>query len=133
MTFGMLYWLIPRLYNTKLYSKKLASAHFWIGTLGIILYAIPMYWSAFRSYFMMKSFTPEGQLQYQFIDIVQTVNPFYVLRALGGTIFLIGTLLMVYNLWLTAKSGKFVESEEDEAHCIIKRIPYTSRNSFGIV
>ncbi|MFM9653965.1 cbb3-type cytochrome c oxidase subunit I, partial [Streptomyces galilaeus] len=80
-TFGMMYWLIPKLFNTQLYSKKLASVHFWIGTLGIILYAIPMYWAAFRSYFMMKAFTPSGQLQYQFIDIVQTVVPFYVLRA----------------------------------------------------
>lgn len=129
MTFGMLYWLIPRLYNTKLHSIKLASAHFWIGTLGIILYAVPMYWSAFRSYFMMKSFTPEGQLQYQFIDIVQTVVPFYVLRALGGTIFLIGTLLMVYNLWLTAKSGKFVESEQDEAPALSKEY-HTPAGSF---
>jgi len=120
MTFGMMYWLIPRLYKTKLHSIKMASIHFWIGTLGIILYAVPMYWSAFRSYFMMKSFTPEGQLQYQFIDIVQTVVPFYILRALGGTIFLVGVLLMVYNLWLTAKSGSFVETEQDEAPALPK-------------
>ena len=98
LTFGMLYWLIPRMFKTELFSKKLASAHFWIGTFGIILYAIPMYWAAFRSYFMFKAFTPEGQLQYQFIDIVQTTVPFYIMRAVGGTIFLLGTLLMVYNL-----------------------------------
>jgi cytochrome c oxidase cbb3-type subunit I/II len=87
LTFGMLYWLIPRMFKTELFSKKLASAHFWIGTFGIILYAIPMYWAAFRSYFMFKAFTPEGQLQYQFIDIVQTTVPFYIMRAVGGTIF----------------------------------------------
>ena len=115
MTFGMMYWLIPRLFQTRLYSIKLASQHFWIGTLGIILYAIPMYWAAFRSYFMMKAFTPEGQLQYQFIDILQTVMPFYLLRAIGGTIFLLGVFLMVYNLIKTARSGKFVEREEAEA------------------
>lgn len=120
MTFGMLYWLFPRLFNTKLYSQKLASTHFWIGTLGIILYAIPMYWSAFRSYFMMKAFTPEGQLQYQFIDIVQTVVPFYIIRAIGGTIFLVGVLIMVYNLIKTAKSGKFVETETAEAPALAK-------------
>ena len=115
LTFGMMYWLIPRLYNTQLYSKKLASQHFWIGTLGILLYAIPMYWSAFRSYFMMKAFTPEGQLQYQFIDIVQTIVPFYIIRAIGGTIFLIGVFMMIYNLVKTAKQGSFVESETGEA------------------
>jgi cytochrome c oxidase cbb3-type subunit I/II len=111
LTFGMMYWLIPRLYNTKLYSKKLASTHFWVGTLGSLLYAIPMYWSAFRSYFMMKAFTPEGQLEYQFIDVVQTIIPFYIMRAVGGTIFLVGVGIMIYNLIKTAKSGSFVEEE----------------------
>lgn len=120
LTFGMLYWLIPKFYNVNLYSKKLASTHFWIGTLGIILYAVPMYWSAFRSYFMMKTFTPEGQLQYQFMDVVQSVMPFYFLRALGGTIFLIGVLVMVYNLIKTAKQGKFVESETAQAAPLAK-------------
>ena len=115
LTFGMMYWLIPKLYNTQLYSKKLASNHFWIGTLGILLYAIPMYWSAFRSYFMMKAFTPEGQLQYQFMDVVQTIIPFYIIRAIGGTIFLIGVFIMIYNLVKTAKQGSFVESETGEA------------------
>lgn len=115
LTFGMLYWLFPKLFKTSLYSRKLAGSHFWIGTLGIILYAIPMYWSAFRSYFMMKAFTPAGQLQYQFMDVVQTIIPFYVLRALGGTIFLIGVCMMIYNLWKTAKQGSFVEEEFAEA------------------
>ncbi len=120
LTFGMLYWLFPKMYNVKLYSKKLASTHFWIGTLGIILYAIPMYWSAFRSYFMMKAFTPEGQLQYQFMDIVQTVMPFYFLRALGGTIFLAGVIVMAYNLYKTAQQGTFIESETAEAAPLTK-------------
>lgn len=115
LTFGMLYWLFPKMYNVKLYSQKLASTHFWIGTLGIILYAIPMYWSAFRTYFMMKTFTPEGQLQYQFMDVVQTVMPFYLLRAVGGTIFLIGVFIMIYNLIKTVRSGKFIETESIEA------------------
>jgi len=115
LTFGMVYWLFPRLFNTRLYSVKLASTHFWIATLGILLYAIPMYWAAFRSYFMMSAFTPEGQLQYQFMDIVQTIVPFYILRAIGGTIYLAGVVLMVYNLYKTARSGKFVKTEDAEA------------------
>lgn len=120
LTFGMMYWLIPKLYNAKLYSKKLASTHFWLGTLGIVLYAIPMYWDAFRSYFMMKAFTPEGQLQYQFIDVVQTIIPFYIMRAIGGTIYLGGVFVMVYNLVKTAKSGSFVASEEASAAPLAK-------------
>ncbi len=120
LTFGMLYWLLPRLFNTKLYSTKLATTHFLIGTLGIILYAVPMYWAAFRTYFMMSAFTPEGQLQYQFIDVVQSMVPFYALRGIGGTIYLIGVLLMVYNLIKTAKSGKFVAREEASAAPLTK-------------
>ena len=120
LTFGMLYWLFPKLFNTSLYSRKLAGTHFWIGTLGIVLYAIPMYWSAFRTYFMMKSFTPEGQLQYQFIDMVQTIIPFYILRALGGLIYLTGVVLMIYNLWKTAKAGTFVAEEEMEAPALAR-------------
>jgi cytochrome c oxidase cbb3-type subunit I/II len=120
LTFGMMYWLIPKLFGTNLYSRKLASTHFWIGTLGILLYAIPMYWSAFRSYFMMKAFTPEGQLQYQFIDIVQTVIPFYIMRAVGGTIFLVGVIIMIYNLMKTAAAGSFIAKEEAEAAPLIK-------------
>jgi cytochrome c oxidase cbb3-type subunit I/II len=120
LTFGMMYWLIPKLYGTQLYSKKLASTHFWVGTLGILLYAIPMYWSAFRSYFMMKAFTPEGILEYQFMDMVQTIIPFYIMRAIGGTIFLVGTLIMVYNLIKTAQSGSFVTEEVGEAAPLVK-------------
>lgn len=120
LTFGMMYWLIPKMFNTKLHSIKLAATHFWIGTLGIILYAIPMYWAAFRSYFMMKAFTPSGQLQYQFIDIVQTMVPFYVLRAIGGTIYLLGVFLMVYNLIKTAKAGSFEAVEYAEAPALEK-------------
>ena len=86
-----------------------------MATLGIVLYAVPMYWAAFRSYFMMKAFTPEGQLQYQFIDVVQSMVPFYILRAVGGSIYLIGVLLMVYNLIKTAKQGSFVRYEDAQA------------------
>lgn len=129
MTFGMLYWLIPRLFNTKLFSKKLASTHFWIGTLGIIVYAIPLYFSAFRSYFMMKSFTPEGQLEYQFMDIVNTVVPFYMLRALGGLMYLTGLIIMIYNLYKTTKLGEFVETEEAEAAPLTK-VYHAPKNAF---
>lgn len=127
LTFGMLYWLVPRLYKTKLHSVKLASVHFWIGTLGIILYAIPMYWSAFRTYFMWQTFTPEGQLQYQFMDVVMSVKPFYILRALGGTIYLTGAVLMGYNLIKTVKSGSFQATVDAEAAPLEKKYAPTGK------
>lgn len=120
LTFTMMYWLFPKFYRTELYSKKLANTHFWIGTLGILLYAIPMYWNAFKGYFMMTAFTPEGQLQYQFLEIMQTAIPFYIVRALGGTIYLVGVFIMVYNLVKTAKKGSFVPFEEAEAPALSK-------------
>src|SRR6478735_7084264 len=90
LTFGILYWLIPRIYNTKLYSKKLAGFHFWIGTLGIVFYVVPMYWAGFLHASMMKEFTPEGQLKYQFLETVQQMRPFYIMRSIGGALFLTG-------------------------------------------
>ena len=83
MTFGILYWLIPRLFQTKLYSEKLANMHFWIGTLGIVLYAVPMYWAGFMQSSMWKDFTPEGQLKWQFMDTVTKMIPFYIARSVG--------------------------------------------------
>jgi cytochrome c oxidase cbb3-type subunit I/II len=115
LTFGMLYWLFPRLYNTQLYSKKLASTHFWIGTLGIVMYAIPMYWSGFAQSLMWKEFTAEGQLKFQFIETVQRVRPFYIMRGLGGTLYLLGACVMIYNLIKTVAIGKFVEEVQAEA------------------
>lgn len=115
LTFGMLYWLIPRLFNTTLYSKKWANTHFLIGTVGILLYAIPMYWAAFSQALMWKEFTAEGQLKYQFLETVTRIIPMYILRGLGGTVYLAGAVLMVVNLAKTIKSGSLIPSEEAEA------------------
>lgn len=115
LTFGILYWLVPRLWNTSLYSKKLASNHFWIGTIGIVLYAIPMYWAGFTQSLMWKSFTPEGQLKFQFLETVTHIVPLYITRSLGGALYLIGAGIMGYNLYKTMVAGKFVEEEAAEA------------------
>jgi cytochrome c oxidase cbb3-type subunit I/II len=116
LTFGILYWLLPRIFGTKLYSKKLANFHFWIGTLGILFYAIPMYWAGFTQSFMWKEFTPEGVLKYpNFLETVNAIKPMYALRSLGGTLYLIGALVMGYNLYKTVRSGKLVANEEAEA------------------
>jgi cytochrome c oxidase cbb3-type subunit I/II len=115
LTFGVLYWLIPRMWQTDLYSKKWANWHFWIGTLGILLYAIPMYWAGWMQSSMWKEFTQEGQLQYQFLETVQTMRPFYMARSLGGLLYLVGAVIMVVNLVKTAKQGVFLSEEKAEA------------------
>jgi len=115
LTFGVLYWLVPRMWNTSLYSKKLAGTHFWIGTLGIVLYAVPLYWAGFTQSMMWKSFTPEGQLRFQFLETVTHIIPMYVTRSIGGALYLSGTLIMVYNLFKTIRKGSFVANEAAEA------------------
>jgi cytochrome c oxidase cbb3-type subunit I/II len=122
LTFGILYWLVPRMWRTELFSQKLANWHFWIGTLGILLYAIPMYWAGWMQSSMWKEFTPEGQLQYQFLETVQSMRPFYMIRSLGGALFLVGALIMVYNLIKTAKQGNFLAEEEAEAPALVKHV-----------
>ncbi len=120
LTFGMLYWLIPRLYRTKIYSMKLANVHFWIATLGILLWAIPMYWAGWVQGLMWQQFEPTGELTHKFIDTVTTLHPLYILRSLGGLIYLTGALIMTYNLIMTIKKGHFVAEEEVEAPALTK-------------
>ncbi len=121
LTFGILYWLIPRIYNTQLFSKKLAGFHFWIGTLGILFYAVPMYWAGFTQHFMWKEFTEDGVLRYpNFLETVVQIVPMYMLRAFGGFLYLTGALTMVYNLTKTIKSGSLIANEPAEAAALEK-------------
>lgn len=115
LTFGVLYYLIPKLFNTPLYSKKLATNHFWIGTIGIIFYVIPMYWAGFTQATMWKQFTEDGTLKFQFLETVTHIIPMYITRSIGGTIYLVGVLMMIYNLIKTIKAGSFVANEAAEA------------------
>lgn len=116
ITFGMLYWLAPRLFNTKLFSTKLANAHFWLATSGMLFFAIPLYFAGFTQSLMWKEFTEEGYLKYpNFIETVVQILPMYYLRAIGGLLYITGVVLMIYNLIKTAKAGSFVAFEEDEA------------------
>ncbi|MCA6452381.1 MAG: cytochrome-c oxidase, cbb3-type subunit I [Chitinophagaceae bacterium] len=122
LTFGVLYWLIPRIFNTPLYSKKLATTHFWIGTIGIVLYAIPMYWAGFTQAMMWKQFTDDGTLKFQFLETVTHIIPLYALRSVGGLLYLVGVFIMVYNIVKTVKAGSLVADEEAEAPALPKEI-----------
>jgi cytochrome c oxidase cbb3-type subunit I/II len=116
LTFGMIYWLVPRLFKTRLFSIKLANLHFWIGTLGIIMYALPLYVAGFTQASMWKQFNPDGSLVYgNFLETVTEIMPMYWMRAIGGTLFLTGLLIMVYNIIVTIKQGSKVEDELAEA------------------
>lgn len=120
LTFGVLYWLVPKMWRTALWSKKLANWHFWIGTLGIVLYAVPMYWAGWRHNEMLTQFTDDGRLQYQFLDMVNGMQGFYALRSIGGLLFLIGALVMIVNLYKTAQAGSFLANEDAEAPALAK-------------
>ena len=120
LTFGILYWLIPRMYKTELYSKKLANIHFWLATLGILFYAIPMYWAGFQQVAMWKQFTPSGQLKYQFLETVTYMAPFYAMRALGGTLYLTGAIIGMVNYFKTIRQGTLIANEDAQAPALEK-------------
>lgn len=117
LAFGMIYWLIPRLFKTKLHSVGLANAHFWIGTLGIVLYALPMYVAGFAQASMWKQFNPDGTLVYgNFLETVTEIMPMYWMRAIGGTLYITGMLILVYNVIMTVvRSHNKVTDELAEA------------------
>jgi cytochrome c oxidase cbb3-type subunit I/II len=116
LIFGILYWMVPRMWGTTLYSNKLANFHFWIGTLGIVFYALPMYISGVVQSLMWKEFNPEGFLVYKnFLETTVQILPMYMLRAFGGFLYLTGTIVMAYNLVKTAYQGIFIANEETEA------------------
>ncbi len=121
LTFAMLYYIIPKIYNTQLYSKKLANYHFWFATLGALFYVISMYFAGITQSLMWKEFTPQGFLRYpNFLETVRQIIPMYMIRAFGGSLFITGAILMVINLYKTMKQGSFVAEEEDAAAPFIK-------------
>jgi len=116
LTFGMIYWLFPRMFNTKLYSNKLANLHFWMGTLAMLFYSIPMYWAGWTEASMWKQFTASGDLVYpNFLEIVTQIMPMYYMRLFGGLLYFAGMFLLVYNIYKTVKAGSFVALEAAEA------------------
>src|SRR5690606_3964471 len=121
LTFGMIYWLVPKLFKTKLWSNKLANTHFWIGTLGIIIYAMPLYVAGFVQAFMWKQFNPDGTLVYgNFLETVTEIMPMNWMRAIGGSLYIIGACIVVYNAYKSARSGVNVTDELAEAAPLTK-------------
>ncbi len=133
LTFGILYWLIPRLYNTKLYSVKMANFHFWVGMLGIIFYAVPMYWAGVTQGLMWKQFGGSGYLQYPlFLDTVTQIIPMYMLRAIGGTLYLASAIVGAYVLVKTAKSGSLAAEEKAQAPALaVQKEEHQVKNVYG--
>jgi cytochrome c oxidase cbb3-type subunit I/II len=109
------------MWGTSLYSPRLANAHFWLGTLGIIFYALPMYVAGVMQSLMWKQFNPDGFLAYQnFLETSTRIMPFYMLRAVGGLLYLAGVFIMAYNLIKTANQGKLIASEEANVAPLMK-------------
>jgi len=121
LTFGMIYWLFPRMFKTKLYSNKLANLHFWLGTLAMLFYSIPMYWAGWTEASMWKQFNEAGDLVYpNFLEIITQIMPMYYMRLFGGTLYFLGMFLLVYNIYKTVKAGSFEAMEAAEAPALEK-------------
>jgi len=116
MAFGVIYYLVPIMWRTKIWSVKLANWHFWLGTLGIIFYAVPMYIAGFTQGLMWKQFNPDGTLLWKnWLDTVTAIVPYYKLRFVGGFLYLTGGLLMVVNVFATVRKGSFQKEVPAEA------------------
>jgi len=114
MAAGMFYWLIPRLYRTELHSKKAADAHFWMATLGIVVYMVAMWVSGVNQGLMWRAVNPDSTLVYpNFVETLLAIRPMYVVRVLGGTLYLAGFALMIWNLAKTMAKGKMADAVVD--------------------
>lgn len=103
--FATLYYMIPRLWHTKLYSQRLCELHFWVATIGLVMYVTPMWISGVTQGLMWRAVNPDGSLVYTFIETVSAIRIYDVIRALGGAIFLSGAFIMVYNVLMTIRQG----------------------------
>jgi cytochrome c oxidase cbb3-type subunit I/II len=116
MAAGMFYWLVPRLYGTKLHSRNAANFHFYLGTFGILLYMASMWVSGITQGLMWRAENDSGGLLYpSFVETLLAIRAMYWMRLIGGTMYLVGFLLLAWNLWVTAKSGKAVDGSVEVA------------------
>ena len=116
MAAGMFYWLVPRLYGTKLHSTGAANFHFWIGTVGILLYVLSMWTAGIQQGLMWRATSDTGGLLYpNFVETLIAIRPMYWARLAGGTMYLLGFVLLAWNLVMTARSGQAVDGETEVA------------------
>ena len=106
ISFGALYCLVPWLWKKKLYSTALVEWHFWISTIGIVLYITSMWVAGIMQGLMWRAYNEFGFLEYAFSEVVLAMHPYYIIRAVGGLLYLTGTVIMAFNLWKTATSGQ---------------------------
>jgi cytochrome c oxidase cbb3-type subunit 1 len=106
VSMGSMYYLIPRLFNRELYSLKLVEAHFWTATIGIVLYIASMWVAGIMQGLMWRATNSDGTLTYSFVESVQAMHPYFIVRFLGGVFFLTGTVIMAWNIWKTIKGAK---------------------------
>ena len=106
VSMGSMYYLIPRLFNRELYSLKLVEAHFWMATIGIVLYISSMWVAGIMQGLMWRATNSDGTLTYSFVESVQAMHPYFIVRFLGGVFFLLGTVVMAWNIWKTIKGAK---------------------------
>jgi cytochrome c oxidase cbb3-type subunit 1 len=109
VSMGAMYYLIPRLFGRELYSLKLVEVHFWTATIGIVLYIASMWVAGIMQGLMWRAVNSDGTLTYSFVESVQAMHPYYIVRTLGGAFFLLGAVVMAYNLWRSISDAKPVE------------------------
>jgi cytochrome c oxidase cbb3-type subunit 1 len=111
ISIGSIYYLLPRLFGrTEMYSTKLITAHFWIATLGTVLYIAALWISGVMQGLMWRATNPDGTLTYTFVEAVKAAYPFWTIRVVGGVMFLVGMLLMAYNMFKTIGAGKAIDA-----------------------
>jgi cytochrome c oxidase cbb3-type subunit 1 len=106
ISMGSMYYLIPRLFNRELYSLKLVEVHFWAATIGIVLYIASMWVAGIMQGLMWRATNGDGTLTYSFVESVQAMHPYFIVRFLGGVFFLLGAIVMAWNIWKTVAGAK---------------------------
>ena len=106
ISMGSLYYLIPRLFDRQLYSLKLVEVHFWTATIGIVLYIASMWVAGIMQGLMWRATNSDGTLTYSFVESVQAMHPYFIVRFLGGSFFLVGAVVMAWNIWKTIAGAK---------------------------
>jgi cytochrome c oxidase cbb3-type subunit I/II len=123
LIFGMMYWLVPKIFRTPLYSKKLANTHFWMATLGILLFAIPLYWAAITQWLMLREYNANGMLANPiFMETTTRILPMYMFRIVGGVLFLVGFIMFLINMTKTILAGNLESNEAVQGSPLLKEL-----------